>query len=144
MVRLSDFLERFRPAGVPGAAAPAGVPADYAADQAAELDPVFSALTEVQAACASERLRARHRAEEIRERARAQAAAIVSAARLDAGTERAQAMADIRQISDKESSAIVRNAGLAADGIRRRSAARMPEEVARVVARVRSLAGDLP
>ncbi|MEU7990024.1 hypothetical protein AB0B56_34690 [Streptosporangium canum] len=144
MVRLSDFLERFRPAGVPGAAAPAGVPADYAADRAAELDPVFSALTEVRAACASERLRAEHRAEETRERARAQAAAIVSAARLDAGVERAQAVADIRQRSDKESSAVMRSADLAADGIRRRSAARMPEEVARVVAKIRSLAGDPP
>ncbi|MFF5211101.1 hypothetical protein [Streptosporangium sp. NPDC000396] len=144
MVRLSDFLERFRPTGVPGAAAPTGVPADYAADQTAELDLVFSALAEVQATCASERLRSKRRAEETRERARAQAAAIISAARLDAGAEKARVSARTRQKSDKESLTSVRNAGLAADGIRRRSAARMPEEVARVVTMVRSLAGDLP
>ncbi|MEV7011406.1 hypothetical protein [Streptosporangium sp. NPDC051022] len=144
MARLSDFLERFRPTGVPGGAAPTGVPADYTADPAAELTPVFSAIADTQAECDRERERARHRAEEIRERGRAQAAAMVLAARLEAEAEKARASAAARRRGDRENAAIMREAVLAADRVRIRAAARMPEEVARVVTMVRSLAGDSP
>jgi len=46
-----DFLDRFRPAGAPGAAARAGVPADRARELAAEVDPVLALLDGVQAEC---------------------------------------------------------------------------------------------
>ncbi|WP_169987988.1 hypothetical protein [Microbispora sp. H10836] len=144
MARLRDFLQRFRPAGVPGAAAPAGVPADYAVDQAAELEAVFSALEETWARCAHERLRARSSAEETRTRARAQAAAVLSAARLEAEAARAEAASAARRTSEQESDALLRDATGSAGVIRRRAAARMPEMVARVVAEVRSLARDVP
>ena len=39
-----DMLQRFRPIGTPGAAAPAGVPADRAAELGRELQPVFDEL----------------------------------------------------------------------------------------------------
>ncbi|HEU4349929.1 MAG TPA: hypothetical protein VFR35_19300, partial [Actinoplanes sp.] len=48
MPRARDFLERLRPAGVPGAAGPAGVPADRVSEIAAELEPVFAALAGVE------------------------------------------------------------------------------------------------
>ncbi|MCC5574805.1 hypothetical protein IMZ11_04035 [Microtetraspora sp. AC03309] len=139
---MSDFLQRFRPAGVPGAAAAAGVPADYAADQSTELDVVFSALADVRAACADMRATAEHRAGEIRERARVQAIAVASAARHTAEAERAQAAATARREADEEERAVLRAAERAADDVRARAEVRMPGEVARIVAQVRGLAGD--
>ncbi|GAA3248073.1 hypothetical protein [Nonomuraea helvata] len=142
MARLSDFLARFRPSGVPGAAAPSGVPVDYVADQADELAPIFSALADVQAGCASERQRTHRMTDQIRKRAHDQAVAIVSAARAEAEAERARSSAMARQRNDQATATLLREAATAADGIRSRSAARMPEMVARVTELVRSLADD--
>ncbi|GAA1331576.1 hypothetical protein GCM10009647_071660 [Streptomyces sanglieri] len=44
---LRDFLERFRPAGTPGASA-AGVPVDRTAERASELEPTLAQLMDVQ------------------------------------------------------------------------------------------------
>ncbi|MCF6474612.1 hypothetical protein FAF44_40460 [Nonomuraea sp. MG754425] len=142
MARLGDFLARFRPSGVPGAAAPSGVPADYAAEQADELEPVFAALADVQAACADERERAERRAGEVRARARDEATAIVAAARADADVERARASASAHSRDEQAVAELTRQATAAADEVRRRSAARMPEMVARVTDLVRSLADE--
>lgn len=142
MARLGDFLARFRPFGVPGAAAALGVPADYAVDQADELAPVFSALADVQTDCVNERRRAQRLADQTREEAHVRAAAIVSAARAEAEAERARSLAAARQRDDQASAALLREAALAADGVRRRSAARMPQLEARVTDMVRSLAED--
>src|ERR1022692_4357979 len=49
--QLGDFLNRFRPAGAPGAASRAGVPADRAAELSAELDPVLALLAATDAEC---------------------------------------------------------------------------------------------
>jgi hypothetical protein len=68
-----DLLNRFRPAGTPGAAARAGVPVDRAAEAAAELEPVLALLAEAESACAAVRERARQDAKDIGERARARA-----------------------------------------------------------------------
>ncbi|MBE1588918.1 hypothetical protein ACFPOI_55990 [Nonomuraea angiospora] len=144
MVRLADFLARFRPSGVPGAAAPAGVPADYVADQAEELAPVFSALADSQAACANERENARRRADHMRARAHDQAVAIVAAAHAEADAERARSSALVRHDHDQAVAELLREASAAAEGVRRRSAGRMPEMVARVTDMVRSLADDRP
>ncbi|MET7339360.1 hypothetical protein [Nonomuraea sp. NPDC005650] len=144
MVRLADFLARFRPSGVPGAAAPAGVPADYVADQAEELAPIFSALADIQAACANERDHARRRADRMRARAHDQAAAIVASAHAEADAERARSSALARQSHDQAVAELLREASAAAEGVRRRSAGRMPEMVARVTDMVRSLADDRP
>ncbi|MFI9847020.1 hypothetical protein ACIHFD_59095 [Nonomuraea sp. NPDC051941] len=144
MVRLGDFLARFRPSGVPGAAAPAGVPADYVADQAEELAPVFSALTDCQAACVNEREHAQRRADCMRARAHDQAAAIVASAHAEADAERARSSALARQSHAQAVAEFLREASAAAEGVRTRSAGRMPEMVARVTDMVRSLADDRP
>ncbi|MBP2704532.1 hypothetical protein JOL79_11975 [Microbispora sp. RL4-1S] len=143
MARLRDFLERFRPAGVPGAAAPAGVPAE-AADEAAELEAVFSALGEVRDRCAREIDTAERAAREIRERGHAEAAALVASARLAAEAERASAASSVLRRSEEENEALMRAAAQAAADVRRRAETLIPREVARVVAEVRSLAGDPP
>ncbi len=142
MVRLGDFLARFRPSGVPGAAAPSGVPADYAAEQADELEPVFAALAGVQAACADKRDRAERRAGEVRAHARDQAAAMVASARAEADAERARAAAHVRDRDEQAVAELMREAAAAAEEVRRRSAERMPEMVARVTGLVRSLADE--
>ncbi|QFY07994.1 hypothetical protein GBF35_16080 [Nonomuraea phyllanthi] len=144
MARLGDFLARFRPSGVPGAAALSGVPADDSAGQADELTPVLSALADVQAACANERRRAQQTADQVRERAHDQAAAIVASARAEAEEERARSAALARQRDDQAVAELLREAAAVAEGVRARSAARMPDMVARVTDMVRSLADDRP
>ncbi|HEX7745917.1 MAG TPA: hypothetical protein VF462_11720, partial [Micromonosporaceae bacterium] len=52
MPAVRELLDRFRPAGAPGAASAAGVPADRQTTASAELDPVFAALADVVAKCA--------------------------------------------------------------------------------------------
>jgi hypothetical protein len=49
--QLGDFLNRFRPAGAPGAASRIGVPADRAAELSAELEPVLAMLAATEAEC---------------------------------------------------------------------------------------------
>lgn len=49
MPRARDFLARFRPAGIPGAAAATGVPADRLAEAGAELEPLFAMLADTEA-----------------------------------------------------------------------------------------------
>ncbi|HTS96154.1 MAG TPA: hypothetical protein VMI33_06000 [Streptosporangiaceae bacterium] len=46
-----DFLDRFRPAGSPGAASRTGVPADRAAERISELEPVLALLADTNAEC---------------------------------------------------------------------------------------------
>ena len=67
MPQWRDFLERFRPAGTPGAAAQGGVPADRIADTAAELEPVFMMLDDVHAEAARIRRCAVEHADAIRQ-----------------------------------------------------------------------------
>ncbi|KAE8765526.1 hypothetical protein, partial [Georgenia thermotolerans] len=69
MPRARDILQRFRPAGTPGAAAPAGVPADRVTEMAAELEPVLARLAEAQAEADQVRAAARQEAERRRREA---------------------------------------------------------------------------
>src|SRR4051794_11213301 len=105
MLRARDLLERFRPVGSPGAAAPAGVPVDRVAELSRELQPVFDELAEVQQRCAELRAAAAAEAGARRDRAAAQARAIVAAARLDAEAQRADAAARVRRESEREAAA---------------------------------------
>ena len=45
MTRTRELLERFRPAGTPGAAGGRGVPVDRVAERSAELEPVLELLS---------------------------------------------------------------------------------------------------
>jgi len=53
MPRVRDVLYRFRPSGAPGGASTSGVPIDRAATVAAELEPLFGQLAEVERQCES-------------------------------------------------------------------------------------------
>ncbi|MGY2063099.1 hypothetical protein ACW9HQ_50115 [Nocardia gipuzkoensis] len=80
MPRWGDFLDRFRPAGAPGAAGAAGIPADRATDAAMELTPVLTRLDEVQDRADTMRTEALERAARIRHDSETVAAEIVARA----------------------------------------------------------------
>lgn len=83
MPQWRDFLDRFRPAGAPGAAAPRGVPADRAAELTAELTPLLARLDRVQADIEHEHDTAAQQAERIREAGHREAVAIIERAHAD-------------------------------------------------------------
>ncbi|MGH3390635.1 MAG: hypothetical protein ACRDOO_17345 [Actinomadura sp.] len=136
---MRDFLERFRPAGAPGAAA-AAVPADRRAELAAELEVVFARLG------AAERERERllevaaSDADRIRAEAQAAAAAVVADAREWAGTERATVAARVRTAVLAESAELIAEARCEADAVRQAAEARLAGHVARAVDMVREIA----
>jgi len=75
MPPMRDFLQRFRPAGAPGAARTA-VPADPRRELAAELEPVLTMLDGTATECAEILARARDEVARILAQASAEAAAI--------------------------------------------------------------------
>jgi hypothetical protein len=93
--QLGDFLNRFRPAGAPGAASRAGVPADRAAELWAELDPVLAMLAATDAECARLVAEAEREAGRIAAEARDQAAGIAADAERLADDARAAAAAEV-------------------------------------------------
>jgi vacuolar-type H+-ATPase subunit H len=133
-----DFLSRFRPAGAPGAAAPAGVPVDRAAEAAAELEPVLALLAEAESASAAERERAQQDARDIRQQARARADGLVAEARARADGERAAAAARARARGQAESDHLTGQAEQRATARRELTEQRLPGYVGRVVAMVRT------
>lgn len=141
MARLREFAGRFRPAGVPGAAAPAGVPADLQAAREAEVEPVFAALAEVTSLCADLRTDAEAGARETIRQARERSAAILATARSRAIAERADALALARDRRTAANQTVLAEAGQAAEGIGARAAIRIPGLVERVIGRIRAL-GD--
>ncbi|HEY3259730.1 MAG TPA: hypothetical protein VGJ95_05585 [Pseudonocardiaceae bacterium] len=88
MPRARDFLERLRPVGAPGAAGPAGVPADRSAEIAAELEPVFAALADVEVELRRERDTGEAEAARRRRRAAERSVEILAEARRAAESER--------------------------------------------------------
>jgi cell division septum initiation protein DivIVA len=138
-----DFLNRFRPAGTPGAAARAGVPVDRPAEAAGELEPILALLAEAESAGAAVREQARQDAKGIREQARARADSLVAEARARAEGERAAAAARAHARGQAESARLTGQAELLAAARRELATQRMPGYVARVAAMVRT-AGDEP
>lgn len=140
MARVRDILYRFRPAGSPGAAGTAGVPVDRGADLAAELAPLFAQLADTETAC--DALVERARTDDAARHARviASAQALVEGARDEAVVERAAAAAATRSAGEAELGAIRTRARSEAEEVRRRTAARLPDHVARVVAFARTVA----
>ena len=136
MLSARDLLDRFRPVGAPGAAAPAGVPADRVAELSRELQPVFDELVEVQRQCAELRTAAAAEATARRGAGAARARAIVAAARLDAEAQRADAAARERRETEQESAATIAAAEREAAEIHRRAEERMDGHVAHVVSAV--------
>ncbi|WP_345470478.1 hypothetical protein [Actinoallomurus oryzae] len=133
MAVLRDFLRRWRPAAVPGAAARSGVPDDRPAGAEEELAEVFGALEPVHTECRVIADAARHEADQVRARAREQAEEILAEARTAAPVVRADAMERARADSEAEQAAIAAEAERRATDIRRRAADRMPALVGRAV-----------
>jgi hypothetical protein len=85
-MNMRELLRRFRPAGMPGAAAPAAVPDDPARRGAAELQPLFDALAAVRTEAADIRATAERAAAERERHAAAEAARITAEATAAART----------------------------------------------------------
>jgi hypothetical protein len=100
MMRARDLLERFRPSGAPGAAAPAGVPSERAAILREELLPVLELLGPTETQCDAVLRESRVRAERLRGDAATRSAARLSEARAQAEAARAEAAARQRRRSD--------------------------------------------
>jgi hypothetical protein len=132
MARLS-LLDRFRPMGAPGPAAPAGVPAADDQGRAAELAPVFAALADDVAACEALVAEARLSAERDVAQARTQAAAIVAQARLDAGVTRVRAAARIEQEASERDAQLLEQARQEAAKLEEAGLRRIPDVVSQVI-----------
>jgi hypothetical protein len=133
-----DLLERFRPAGTPGAAAPAGVPYDRAAALEDELRPVLALLAPTEQECAAVTRDATVRADRIRAEASASAAAELARARLDAESARAAAADDRRRRGDEEDAVELERAARTSADLGALARRRLPDLTARVVAATRA------
>lgn len=141
----SSVLDRFRPAGAPGGAAPAGVPVDRSAAVASELAVVFAQLADTEREAERIRAAGRTEAERLRKVAAQRAAAVVADAHQRAEAERAAAAADRQRAALEEEQRILAAATAEGQRVRVVSEQRMPEYVARVVAAARGLLdGDRP
>lgn len=143
MLTLRGFLERFRPAGTPGAAAQRGVPADRVADLTAELEPLLALLDDVESTAASIRQDAAADAARRHTEATQEAAAIVARARVGADAARAEVTARVRREAQDEASAAVAAGEERVTALRARVTARMPAYVDRVVDEVQALIREL-
>jgi vacuolar-type H+-ATPase subunit E/Vma4 len=132
-----DFLERFRPAGIPGAAARRGVPTDRGADAAAELIPLLALLDDSQDEASRIRSEAAARADEIRSSAGELAAAIVARARRDAGRVAAESEANACRTAGAAQADMRARTATEIERLRSRIAQQMPDYVDKVVAAVR-------
>ncbi|HEV7213027.1 MAG TPA: hypothetical protein VGN47_15055 [Blastococcus sp.] len=128
-----DLLQRFRPVGAPGAAAPAGVPADRTAELGRELQPVFDDLAATVEEVARIRAASAEEARARRDRAAAEARRIVEAARRQAEGERADTAARRLRHAEAESATAVAAARQEAAGIARRAQERSADYVARIL-----------
>ena len=136
--QLRDFLERFRPAGAPGAAR-AGVPADRSRELEAELSPVLALLEGVDAECARIVAQARHDAGQIIAAARDEAAAGLADADQRARSARDEVMREILAVARAEAAAAVAEAARQASQERELAGQRIPVLAATAVGLVREL-----
>ncbi|MEU5591820.1 hypothetical protein [Streptomyces sp. NPDC020298] len=139
---LRDFLERFRPAGTPGASA-TGVPADRTAERAAELEPALAQLSDVQMEAARIRAAADETAVALQGDAEREAARLVAAAREQAPEMRRQAAEPVLQEARRETDTLRAAGDRAASAIRERAGERMPVLVDLAVADALRLADGL-
>lgn len=133
MPSMRDLLERLRPSGAPGTAAPSAVPADRQAERSAELDPVLARLDDVQAEAEGIRTAARSEASRRRDAAREQARAIVEEARRTAEAERRDAASIAEATGAADSRERRLEADLEADRITRVAAVRSAALLDRVM-----------
>jgi len=140
MATARDLLQRFRPLGAPGAAAPPGVPADRRAERDRELQPLFDALADVQEEAGRIRAAATAQALVQREQAEQQAASLLRSARRDAATARAEAAAAAAARVEEESRRVLAEAEADAAAVARRAEERYAGLVDTVVRGIRAAA----
>ncbi len=141
MPGVRDLLERFRPVGTPGPAAPVGVPADGKALLEAELAPILVELEETRRQCDQVQAAARARADRLLADARARAEAVVAQARLRADAARADTAAAERRQREVEAQVELSRGAQEARRIARLAAERIPVLAARVVDSARAELG---
>ena len=132
-MRFDNFLERFRPAGSPGAAAAVGVPADRPSELAVELEPVFGELSGVEAQARRIREQASFDADQICCEAKEKAHILVESARKEIEDVRAAAMASAGERAQQVSQAALAAADLDAAAVRSRASDRLPAYVDRAL-----------
>lgn len=132
MPRARDILQRFRPAGTPGAASSAGVPADRVAEVSAELEPVLALLASTQEEASRVRADAEREAEQRRQQATARASALIASAHRQTAAERADAALRVSKSVEEENTAALAEAKLAATAARRHAAEQMASYLDRV------------
>jgi len=142
MSRVERILERLRPAGAPGTAAPAGVPADRVAEAAAELEPVLARLDDVQAECDRIRAEAAGEADRRRRVAVEQARQLVAEGRRAAEAERSAAAAAVERKVTSDAAAARANAERSAGDVRELADTRTAALVDRVATMVLALADE--
>jgi hypothetical protein len=144
MPRVSDLLERFRPAAAPGPAGQIGIPGDRHGSAERELSAVFRAMADTQRQGAAER-RAADRAAQARQRdATEQARVLQTQAERDAKVVEAEAAAHIIGAAAAEHTQVITAAQAEAAQLRRQAAQRLPDFVALVCARVRADIAAMP
>lgn len=137
---LRDFLDRFRPAGAPGAAGVAGIPADRRAGAEQELAPLFAALAGVERDCAEMRDRSQRSAAWQTAQSQRMANAILARARSQTAAVRAAAAADAQAAADAERQGIQADASVATAELRTAAQRLVPALVDQIVARAGELA----
>jgi vacuolar-type H+-ATPase subunit H len=133
-----DFLDRFRPAGAPGAAARAGVPADRARELAVEVEPVLALLDGTHAECERIIEAARQEADQITATAHAETMRIGQEADRLARIARDEAAGEVLARARAEASEAEAGAGQQAVQIRRLAKRRLPGLVNIAVGLVRA------
>jgi vacuolar-type H+-ATPase subunit H len=134
-----DFLDRFRPAGAPGAVARAAVPVDRSGELEAELTPVLALLDGVDAECGRVVAQARRDAERIVAAAREEAAAQLGDAGRRARVAREQAVQEILAAARAEAASTVASARRGALQAGELAGQRIPALAGRAVDLVRGL-----
>ena len=142
MSGLRDYLDRFRPAGAPGAGG-TGVPADRSRELEAELTTVLALLDGVHAECAGVLAQARRDAEQIVAAARAEAATMTGDADRRARAAHDEAARQVLAAAGTEAADTVARARQQALQIRERAEQRIPALASRVAGLVRSLGTEL-
>lgn len=139
MPPVRDFLDRFRPAGAPGAAARAAVPVDRSGELEAELVPVLTLLDGVDADCARIVAVARREAGRITGAAREAAAAMLVDAERRARAAREQTVQQVLAEARAEAAETVASAHREALRSRELAGQRIPVLVSRAADLVRGL-----
>jgi hypothetical protein len=137
--QLRDFLDRFRPAPVPGAASRLGVAADRARELSAELEPVLALLGPTHAECERIIAGARREAERIADQARQQVAATAAEGLRQSEAARAANADEIIAAARESASRAAADAAQRARSAPRASEMQINELVGAAVALVRAL-----